>query len=611
MPLLRGLSGTSSAVVLTAVTVLLALLSGARPAAAAPGDTSESISAYDVRMDVHADGSVRVTETIRYDFAHEFRHGIFRRIPVRFRYDDTRDRVYPISGLQVTRDGEAEPVQHTSEQQDDVLRVGDPDLVVSGTHTYVIEYTVRGALNTFPDRAELYWNAVGTEWNIPIQRATARVTGPVTERTACYAGPMGSREPCAGRTVTDGAAVFRQDGIGDGTGLTVVAAFPRDAVPGAGPILTKRRTLGTMFLATPATVGGGLATGLLAVASALLAGWLFGRDRRDREGGRRGLPRRAATATQTEPPDGIRPGQAGALLDKRADVVHVTATIIDLAVRGYLKISETSDNWRLTKLKKADSTLLRYERSLFNALFGGRDEVWLTHLKYKFRASLDRVRDLLYDDLVKQRWYGRSPRRTRRRARLVAVAVLLAAVATTVVLGLTVNAGLIGLGLVAGALALLVVAGRFPARTARGSELADRVRAFRSHLAESGPSGTEDDLETFSRYLPYAMAFRLVQRWTATFADLAAAPPAHSHRDGRRARRPGLYWYRGRSGWTMAAMAGSIDRFTSTTTSTVTATTPPSASGSSGSSGSSSGSSSGFSGGYSGGGGGGGGGGSW
>jgi uncharacterized membrane protein YgcG len=111
------------AVVALAVVVSLAAVPPGR-AAAAP---DEAITGYDVRMQVYPDGSMRVTETIRYAFGPEFRHGIYRRIPVRFRYDDTRDRVYPVDGVTVTMDGRPTPVLRSAEGAYDSLRIGDPD----------------------------------------------------------------------------------------------------------------------------------------------------------------------------------------------------------------------------------------------------------------------------------------------------------------------------------------------------------------------------------------------------------------------------------------------------------------------------------------------------
>src|SRR5262249_40169426 len=160
------------------------------PAAAAP---AESISSYDTRLDLTGGGLLRVTETIAYDFGANQRHGIIRKIPVRFHYDDSNDRVYPISDVSVTQDDGSVPVEKSTVDSYYTLKIGDPDHTITGPHRYVIAYTVAGALNGFPDHQELFWNAVGTEWTVPIDQATAHVTGPAeVQRVGCFTGPQGS-----------------------------------------------------------------------------------------------------------------------------------------------------------------------------------------------------------------------------------------------------------------------------------------------------------------------------------------------------------------------------------------------------------------------------------
>src|SRR5262245_56967241 len=80
--------------------ILAALVGVPRPPAApAVAQPGESIAAYDTRIVVAADGRIQVTETIRYDFGLAAKHGIFRRIPATFRYDDTHNRVYPVEAV--------------------------------------------------------------------------------------------------------------------------------------------------------------------------------------------------------------------------------------------------------------------------------------------------------------------------------------------------------------------------------------------------------------------------------------------------------------------------------------------------------------------------------
>ena len=69
--------------------------------------------------------------------------------------------------------------------------------------------------------------------------------------------------------------------------------------------------------------------------AACLAGWYFrGRD----------LPGRGAIVVNYEPPDGLGPAEVGTLVDERVDLRDISAVIIDLAVRGYLKIEEVGSN---------------------------------------------------------------------------------------------------------------------------------------------------------------------------------------------------------------------------------------------------------------------------
>ena len=431
--------------------------------------------------------------------------------------------------------------------------------------------------------------------------------GPISDVT-CFAGPVGSNLPCTTAEASGDVATFTASPVDHGDAVTVVVGFPKGLVAVPTPVLDERWTFSRAFAVTPVTAG--LSAAMLAAACGLVGAliWKTGRDRRysgshvdvafgSETGTEQTVPimERAITPVEFEPPDKLRPGQVGTLWDEVANPLDVTATIIDLAVRGYLRIDEIAKqgwfgkpDWTLVKLKD-DGKLKRYEAVLFNALFEGRDQVKLSDLKNTFATELKKVQDALYEDAVEQGWFHARPDKTRTKWQVLGVLAVVAAVGIAVLLAVFTHAGLLGIPLVIGAIVLLWGAKRMPRRTAKGTGTLRRVQGFRRFIEESEKERARfaERQNLFSEYLPYAVVFGATDKWARAFAGI----------DGQL---PQTYWYTGSHGYfTVGSFNDSMDGFATTTSGTITST--PSGSGSSGFGG----------GGFSGGGGGGGGGGSW
>ncbi|HEX7276709.1 MAG TPA: DUF2207 domain-containing protein, partial [Acidimicrobiales bacterium] len=592
-----------------ATAVVLGLGVVAHPAAGAAQFGNERIVAYDVTITIERSGDLAVTEVIDYDFGVAQRHGIFRNIPVRLHYDDRYDRVYPLTVRSVVGSpGTPDQYEVSTQGGDTVPKIGDPDQTITGQHRYTIDYVVRGGLNGFAEHDELYWNAIGAEWDVPIERARARVVtpGPLTD-VACFAGPLGSLLPCPQSEPGDREATFAVDDLDPFQAFTIVVGFQKGFVPEPTPVLDERWAFDRAFSLTPATVGASAALLALVVGGVSALVWRTGRDRRfagsavdvafgSETGAEQTVPlmERPLTPVEFVPPDDLRPGQVGTLVDEAASTLDVTATIVDLAVRGYLRIDEIpkegwfgKKDWNLVQLKEA-AGLKKYENSLLSAIFKGRSEVKLSALKNTFATSLRKVEDLLYDDAVAQGWFAKRPDRTRTLWTVLGVLALAGSVAVAVVVAAFTHAGLVGLPLVAGSLVLLWGAKRMPRRTAKGTGTLRRVQGFRRFIEESEKERAQfaEKQHLFSEYLPYAIVFGATEKWAKAFADI----------DGRL---PDTGWYSGPNYFTVSSFSDSMDGFSTTTSGTISST--PSGSGGSGFSG----------GGSSGGGGGGGGGGSW
>jgi uncharacterized membrane protein YgcG len=615
----------------------------------------ERITAYHISIDIQREGAIVVTERIAYDFGSSQHHGIIRNIPARFRYDDRSDRVYPLRVLSVVGSPGTPDQYEVIESGSDVqIKVGDPDRTISGEHSYTLTYRVDGALNGFADRDELYWNAVGTEWGVPIEDVDVEVRAPTAlQRIACFAGPLGSNRPCVTSDLQGDTATFAQPGLNPYEAITVVVGFPAGVVPTPKPILEERWSLARAFSATPVTLGvaGGLLALLLAGLGYLL--WANGRDRRAI-----GSPIDIAYATSHEgeqpvplfeqgtypveyaPPDDIRPGQVGTLIDEVANPLDVTATIVDLAVRGYLRIEEIpkrwflgKPDWRLVKLKEADQGLITYERLLLDGLFEDADEVGddlfmeegdeastdetelddasaaparpdlpeatvpsepgiaevkLSALRKRFGLRLRRIQDALYADAVKRRWFAGRPDRIRARWHTIGFFVLAVGVGLVWLAAARSHLGLIPIPLALAGLVLVWAARWMPRRTPKGTGLVRRVLGFRTYIetAEAHEARFQERENIFSTYLPYAVVFGCTEKWAHAFAGIDGQIPSTAG------------WYVGAYPFNVGSFTSSIDHFSSVAAGTITSAA---ATGSSGFGG----------GGFSGGGGGGGGGGSW
>jgi len=588
--------------------LVVLLLTASPPAVAGTRSGGERITAYDVGIQVESSGSLVVTETIDYDFGSARRHGIYRDVPVRLAYDQRYDRIYPLKMRFVDASaGTPHGYELSNVGQYKRIKIGDSDKTITGAHRYTIEYRVDSALNGFEDHDELNWNAIGTEWSVPIDRATVRVTAPAAvTAVACYGGGRGSKLACSETTRAGNIAGFSQGNLGSGQGLTVVVGFPKGVVPAPVPLLDEKWSVTRAFSATPATLGASALLLLAVVAGFTRLAWRTGRDRRfsgspvdaafatdgQEEAVRPSLRVFGGTETPVEfvPPDNLRPGQIGTLVDEEANTLDVTATIVDLAVRGYLRIDEIAKqkgwfgkpDWKLTKLKPADD-LRPYERSLHVGLFAGRSEVKLSELRTTFSDRLHKVQDLLYDDVVKQGWFVSRPDKIRLRWRIIGAVVLALALVVAVLLAAFTRAGLVGVPLVIGGLLLLFGAKRMPRRTAKGTGVLRRCEGFRRFIDESEKERARfaEQQHLFSEYLPYAIVFGATEKWARAFAGLEGQLSEPS-------------WYGGSGSFTPLGFSHSIDGFAVTTAGTISSSPPGSGSG-----------------GFSGGGGGGGGGGSW
>lgn len=306
-----------------------------------------------------------------------------------------------------------------------------------------------------------------------------------------------------------------------------------------------------------------------------------------------------------KPPNDIHPYILGSLKDEQVDMVDITATIIDLAYRGYIKIIEYEAKQILgIKIKKTDFELLKLkdysdltepERELMDALFINKDRVTLSDVQKSFYTKYPDIKTKIYEEMVIQNYFEKNPDKVRLKYIAIAVLIIALAMALTfangiipIFIGIAISLGMIGI-------VLAIVSKHMPSKTEIGSEIFHKVLGFKMYM-ETAEKYRVQNLtpETFEKYLSYAIVFGIEKQWAEKFKDIYKGKPD---------------WYEGGSRtFDTIYLANAMSTFS--TTATAAMTTSVSTSGGTASGGGWSGGG-GFSGGFSGGGGGGGGGGAW
>jgi hypothetical protein len=106
------------------------------------------------------------------------------------------------------------------------------------------------------------------------------------------------------------------------------------------------------------------------------------------------------------PPGDLRPAQLGTVLLGRVTLGHASATLIDLAWRGLLRIEAVQGpegpDWRLTGLRRSADrgALLRFETALLDGVFSRQSPVRLVMLTETLIPALDKFRTELVPYMI-------------------------------------------------------------------------------------------------------------------------------------------------------------------------------------------------------------------
>jgi uncharacterized membrane protein len=495
------------------------------------------IENFDAHIVVARNGTIDVTETIRAHFMGTNWHGLYRSIPVEYVTPQGLNYTLFLDVKQVT-DGSGRRLKFDSSRVRHYrkLKIYIPD-ADNSIQTIAIEYAVSDAIRFFEDHDELYWNVTGDEWDVPIQSAHANIilpAGASNIQATAFTGVYGSRAKDAEIDVAaNGVEVRTTAPLPYHAGLTVAVATDKGVIqePTAADVVGR-------FLQSNWPLF--LPVGVFCVMFYLW--WTRGRD-----------PRLRPIAAQYEPPNQLTPGEAGTLVDNSANMRDITASIVDLAVRGYMVIEEVQKermlglmhekdyNFILQKDRSQWSALKAHEQALLDGVFTmgtAGETISMDSLQNRFYKTLPVMKSGIFESLVSQGFYKRRPDSVR--STYIGAGVVIGALMIWGGGALGRALGIAPLPFIVGGIVSAIVICAFgwfmPAHTEQGTRALESVLGFEdflNHVEADRFNRTIKTPQMFEKFLPFAMAFGVEKNWSKAFDGIMTQPPG---------------WYRGGSG---------------------------------------------------------------
>ena len=482
------------------------------------------ISDFQDNVTVDRDGTAVVTERIAVAFVGGW-HGITRTIPIEYPGPNGTNYELFLKIIDVT-DGNGGKLKYDSSVGSGArnLKIYIPD-AVDATRTVEITYRVLNGTRFFKDYAEFYWSVTGSDWPVPIDHASATVRFPDTAagslRAQAFTGVYGSTQRDAISKADGAEAQFETTNpLPMRGGLTVDVYIP-------GGILEEPSGL-TKFLWF---LGGNpiVFLPLITVAAMFTLWWYKGRDP---DAG-------MSVAPMYEPPAGISPAEAGTLLDDTIHPRDITSTIVDLAVRGYIKIEETAEKilvfthrdyvFHLLKPREQwGADLAPHERVMLENVFTGGDQIRLSSLKNRFYTAVPVIRQDIMAALKTKGIYLLDPESANGYSIGAAIAIL-APFAIFQYEGWAnffSSVGLLVVCVLISAVIWWLFARVMTAKTVKGARTRIAVLGFQEFMNRvDGERLKIMPPTTFEKFLPYAMALGVEHHWAQAFTGIVKDPP--------------------------------------------------------------------------------------
>lgn len=506
---------------------------------------TEVINNFNTNITIQKDGSIFVNENIIYNFGSNQKHGIFRDIPLTAVNGPQLN--ISVSGVS---DETGQLYQYTASIANNVLqiKIGDPNALISGIKTYVIHYQVYNAIRTFNDHDELYWNVTGNQWPVIIQNATASVILPdasiLNAKMDCFTGPQGSKQKnCdfSQRGASINYSTIQPLNVNEG--LTFVLGVPLGYIRNTYVSPPQTHTTNTFTLGKSLIILY-LFLPVIVIILLILNSFVYGTKVAKPKPV---IPRELKSqpvVVEYNPPDDLPPIEIGALLDRRVDITDISSVIIDLAVRGYIKIRYTVQEIRfwldkkdfdLIKLKNGADLVHPADKIIFEILFSGRDSVKLSDLKEQkttFQSDIKKIQEYTEQHLYGEGYFDQSVKDKFKKIKTylsITFIVLFIGIIGIFMSGTFLNGFeavfiILFMGIVS--IFFVIITRLVNKLTSQGLFILGKILGFREFLQLTEKdklrllNAPELQPEMFEKFLPYAMVLGVEDKWAQKFEGI-------------------------------------------------------------------------------------------
>jgi uncharacterized membrane protein YgcG len=487
------------------------------------------VTDFNDTISIAPDGTALVSEKITLAFVGQW-HGIHRTIPVEYPGPQGTNYTLFLKIINVT-DENGSRLKYDSSKSGTSrdLKIYIPD-AVDTTRVVNIDYSVRNGVRFFGSNndsyAEFYWNVTGNDWPVPIDHASAFVTPPENAaaglRAQAFTGAYGSKESEVSAEVKGSDVVFETTrALRMRAGLTIDIYVPQG-------VIKPPSALAKLFW----FLGGNPIVFLPLLTFAVMLGLWYSVGRDPDPG--------VSVAPQYEPPQGMSPAEAGTLIDDTIHPRDITSTIIDLAVRGYIKIEEKIDTFLLFHHKDYLFTLLKpreqwgselapHERVMLENIFLSGTGTRLSDLKNRFYIAIPVVREDIMSALKSKGIYTLDPESANGYSIVAGVVIAILVIGVQIMgwMNLFYSIPLVIGSVLVSALIWWLFARQMTAKTVTGARTRIAVLGFQEFMNRVDSDRIKRmPPDTFEKFLPYAMALGVEHHWAQAFDGIIKDPPS-------------------------------------------------------------------------------------